>query len=597
MSHMPLSFLLFLARSRLRRTRRAALGQGGATLRAAVTAMVVLTVLPVMSRPVGQQFGAAERFRASGALQLLDKFVAQQMQEDRTPGIALAVTSRDGLLMTSAYGFADLRAKVPLTPAHLFEIGSISTAFTAIALLQQRDGGRFNPDANIMTYLPWFSIRSEYEPLTGHHLLTHTAGLPRDRDDIPSSLYQAVPPRDQFAESRPGTRYAYSNVAYQVLGYALAAIAGRPYADVIRDGVLRPLGMNGSEARFTHDTRLRLAVGYEPMYDDRPPHVSHPLVQASWFEYAAGDASIVSNPEDMAAFVSMLLNRGRGPAGPLISTTSFELLTQKGVTLAEQEWFGYGLRIREIGRRTLLSNSGSIAGYDATLVADMTDGIGVVVLTNGPASVDAIADFVLETSRAVRAGAALPALPAPRDRLAVPDAAHYAGEYKSGSDVAIRFVAENERLWLIHQGARVPLEPRGPDRFYANHPDFALFLMQFSRDAARRVTELGYGDEWFAGKHYSGPRTFRHPDEWDAFRGHYRAAHARLSNFRVVVRKDQLRLVTPEGLEHLLVPLSDEAFALDEKSSPERLRFDTIVNGSALRAMLSGVAYYRTFTP
>src|SRR5919108_4340913 len=100
-------------------------------------------------RAATPQTTAAERFRASGALQLIDELVARQMRQDRTPGVALAITSREGTLMVSTYGFADLRARVPLTPAHLFEIGSISKSFTALALLQQREAGRFDPESPI----------------------------------------------------------------------------------------------------------------------------------------------------------------------------------------------------------------------------------------------------------------------------------------------------------------------------------------------------------------------------------------------------------------------------------------------------------------
>jgi CubicO group peptidase (beta-lactamase class C family) len=540
----------------------------------------------------GQQT-AADRFRASGALQLVDELVARQMRQDRTPGLALAVTARDGAMMVSTYGFADLRARVPLTPAHLFEIGSISKSFTAIALLQQRDAGRFDPRAPITTYLPWLKM-SGAEGMTGHHLLTHTAGIPRDRDDIPSSVYQAAALRDVAA--KPGSRFAYSNVGYQVLGHALAAIAGRPYPDVIRDAILRPLGMASSDPHIVHDTRLRLAVGYDDMYDDRPEHVSHPLMPATWLEYAAGDGSIVSTPEDMAAYARMILNGGRLSSSALISRESFALLTQKAVQTGDGAWYGYGLRIREVDGRTLVSHSGGMVGYAALLVADMTDGVAAVVMINGPGSPGILADFALSAARAVAKDSPLPPLPPADDPLHVPEAGDYAGTYTSPSGAAVRIIGENQRLWILHRGERLALERRGTDRFYANHPDFALFLLQFARDAKKQVTELSYGDWWLPGERYTGPRTFNSPEAWNAYAGHYRTTHAWFNNFRIVLRKGQLRLVCPDGREQLLVPVGEE-FALEDKDSAERLRFDTIVNGSALRATLSGVPYYRSFTP
>src|ERR671919_1080330 len=190
------------------------------------------------------------------------EFAEARMREANTPGMALAITSRERLLHAATFGFANLHAKRSLTAETLFEIGSISKSFTSIALLQLRDEGRFDPHAPITKYLPWFKVKSSFASITGHHLMTHTSGLPRDRDDVPSSPYQAYGVRDREAGYAPGVRYAYSNVGYQVLGYALESIAKRPYADVVNDRILRPLGMNASAAQFTHDMRLKLAVGY-----------------------------------------------------------------------------------------------------------------------------------------------------------------------------------------------------------------------------------------------------------------------------------------------------------------------------------------------
>jgi D-alanyl-D-alanine carboxypeptidase len=565
-------------------------------MRSVLVAIIAIWALVAQTPVPAPQETQAERFRSSGALQLVDEFVARQMRQDRTPGVALAITSRDALMMVSTYGFADVRARVPLTPSHLFEIGSISKSFTAVALLQQRDAGRFDPAAPIVKSLPWFSVQSKFEPTTGHQLLTHTAGFPRDRDDVPSSPYQAAALHERTIVAKPGTRYAYSNVGYQVLGYALAAIAGRPYPEVVRDGILLPLGMTVTEPQFTHDTRLRLAVGYEDMYDDRPPHVSHPLAPATWLEYGAGDGSIASTAEDMAAYVRMLLNKGRGPSGPVISPESFALLTQKAVKIGDAQWYGYGMRVSEIEGRTVLSHSGGMVGYASSLRADVTDGVGVIVMVNGPGSSDAIASFALDAGRAVAKGSTLPSQPAPNDPSIVPNAADYAGEYKSESGAPLVIVADANRLWLVHRGVRVLLESRGRDRFFVNHPDYALFLLTFTRDVDKQIAEASWGDRWFAGSRYKGLAAVAPPESWRAFVGHYRTTHAWFSNFRIVLRKGQLLLISPSGGEQVMIAVGDE-FALEDKDSAERITFDTIVNGTALRATLSGVPYYRSFTP
>jgi CubicO group peptidase (beta-lactamase class C family) len=541
-----------------------------------------------------------ERLAAAGVYERIDRFAADSMRDDGTPGLALGLTSRDGLLRASTYGFADLAAKVPVVPEHLFEIGSISKSFTAIALLQQRDAGRFDPREPIVTYLPWFSLKSSFAPITGHHLLTHTAGLPRDRDDVPSSRFQAAALRDRVAGSPPGTRFAYSNVGYQILGYALEAIADQAYPDVIERGILRPLGMRSSESSITHDTRLRLAVGYESFYDDRPRHRSHPLVPATWLEYAAGDGALASTAGDMSAYVRMLLNRGAGPQGRILSEESFKLLITPAVKSDDDgSRYGYGLTIEEDEKdgRTIVRHSGGMVGYHSLLIADMTDGLGVILLANGPGS-SGVASFALDAARAGLHGRPPPDAPARRPRPFVENAAEFAGAYSSPDGETLKVIADGDRLLLQLADRSVPLEPRGRDRFYADHPDYSRFLLRFAREKGV-VVEASIGPRWYAGPRYAGPRSFDAPAAWAAYPGHYRTTHAWFSNFRVVLRKGTLLLVSPEGSEQTLVPLdaAGTEFTLDDKASAERLRFDTIVDGLALRVNLSGVDYYRSFTP
>jgi hypothetical protein len=125
---------------------------------------------------------------------------------------------------------------------------------------------------------------------------------------------------------------------------------------------------------------------------------------------------------------------------------------------------------------------------------------------------------------------------------------------------------------------------------------FELFLLRFGRDNGA-VVEVAHGSDWFAGADYAGPRTFDHPDEWRAYPGHYRTPNPWFSNFRVVLRKGQLRFVDPGGDEEPTTPLEPGLFRIGAEHSAERLRLDAVVRGKTQRATLSGVPYYRSFTP
>ncbi|MDQ3693871.1 MAG: serine hydrolase [Chloroflexota bacterium] len=536
----------------------------------------------------------------------LDRYIERQMAADNTPGLGLALTDRERTLRVATYGFADLAARTPVTPDHLFEIGSIGESFTSLALLREHEAGNLNLQAPVARYLPWFEVRSAFPPITVHHLLSHTSGIIAGTDPTPGVEYQVWALRETEAATAPGTSFHYSNIGYKALGLVLERLTGQRYGDAIRSHVLTPLGMAASEPVITNALRPRLAVGYASLYDDRPAHLSHPLVPATWLETESGDGSIASTPEEMAVYLRMLLNSGRGTQDRLLSEAGFATKTQRIIAIEEGDdpaCYGYGIYALTVDGHSCVGHDGGMVGYSAVILGDLDDGLGAVVLVNSASDPFAIALKVLALLRAARRGDALAAPLEPPDPTLTDDAAAYVGTYR-GDAGTIRVVAEDDRLVLDHDGERVVLEPYGDDTFIVPHPIYDRFVLSFGRQAdAGEVVELFHGAGWYVNDRYQGPTSFDTPPEWDAFPGHYRAHTPWATNFRVVQRKGQLWLVfpvAPYGFddEQPLVPLGDGSFrAGADESCPERVRFDVVVDGKALRAALSDGFYERDFTP
>ena len=301
----------------------------------------------------------------AGALEAVDHYIDGRMRAVNMPGLALAITNREELLKLATLGYADLSAAKPVQPDTIFEIGSIGKSFTNIALLQLRDEGRLDLHAPVSTYLPWFEVQSDFGPISTHHLMTHTAGLPSGNDIGPHGLYEAWALRELRTGTPPGDHFRYSNVGYKTLGFLLEELDGRPYAESIQARVLDPLGMDHSHPVIGHETRRRAAVGYRPFYDDRPEHIDHGLAPALWTEYGVGDGCQAATAGDMASYLQMLMNRGVGPAGRVISEESFALMSQRAI--ATPQWggahYGYGLIQAEIDGHAYLGHGGSSTGF------------------------------------------------------------------------------------------------------------------------------------------------------------------------------------------------------------------------------------------
>jgi len=547
----------------------------------------------------------------------LDNWIRVQMTSRNTPALALVLTDRKNSVHTAQFGYADLEARVPLSAGHLFEIGSIGKTFTAVAVLQAVEKGLLDLHTPVVEYLPWFEVRSRFDPITPHHLLTHSAGLIEGTDFSTDGRSEVWALRESESGFAPGERFYYSNVGYKALGLLLEAVTGQPYPQLIRSGILAPLGMLDTAAQITHAVRPRLAKGYMPLYDDRPPHNSYPLVPAPWLETNTADGSIASTAADMAKFMRMLLNRGQGPNGSLLSRESFNLLTHPHIDQDEDWSYGYGLNVFDHEGYAHIGHAGDMPGYEAYMQLDMQNGLGSAMLMTHP-HIPGISLTTLDYLRSQILNRPVPVMdPPPGARLpADVDASFYAGTYTLSNQDELRLLSAGEKevthpkslvlvtdgdsLLLDLRGERLLLEHVGGGSCFINHPDFDRFLLKFgTREPTPGqpvVVEAFHGSKWYTNQEYAGEWVFEYPQEWLAYPGHYRAFNPWETNFRIVLRKGQLLYVTPAGDETRLYPLGEGLFRIGESPSPERMRFDQVHDGAALQANRSGCMYYRFFT-
>ena len=524
----------------------------------------------------------------SAALRTLDTFIERHCREMGIPGLTLGLADRKGVIAAKTYGHADIKTGLPLTPQHLFEIGSITKSFVGLTLLQLREEGKLDLDRPVREYLPWLRIESAYAPITPHHLLTHTSGLPNPLSLPAIPLWTAHP---------PGAHFHYCNAGYNILGLLIETLDRRPLRESFRARILTPLGMSASEPVISHEIRERLPVSYRPLYDDRPFQRHGPLVEAPHIAMDNAAGCVVSTPADMALYMRMLLNRGRTPQGRLISEESFALFSRPAIPspgFGEKAGYGYGIAVQPVEGRTVLRHTGGMVSFSSAMQVDLDAGFGAFASVNASLAgyrPNAVALYALAVLRAAAEGRALPPPPEPDDPYRVPQAADYAGTYTSPEGRKLVLVAEGEQLKLVHGGEAVVLERLAPDHFFVSHPDFKLFPLSFER-AGDAVTEVSYGGDWYAGERYTGPRTFETPPELRAYAGHYRNENAWEGSFRIVLRKGRLWAGGDP-----LVPLGPGLFRLGvEEHTPDRIRFDDVVNGRALRAVVSGTEFQRIET-
>ena len=524
----------------------------------------------------------------------LDQQLGTYLSATRLPGLSLAITDPGRTLHTFTYR-NDRAASAPITPETLFEIGSIGKSFTSILFQQLADTEDYDLHKPVTEYLPWFDISTEFEPITTHHLLCHTAGIINGTDFSGDTIAEVYALRETQTASPPGTFFHYSNVGYKLLGAILEQVTKQTYPDLVRERILKPLGLDRTYPAITHDLRAHMAVGYIPRYDDRPAPLEQPMAPGVRYETATADGCIVSNPSDLAKYMQMLMQGGQDG---VLSAAGYKRMIQPIIQMDDETHYGYGLVIFDKPEGQFIGHSGGMAGgYISQMMWHPETSYGFVAMFNAAnvPGIREVVDWLQQVLVARVAGDDVPPLEVPVDPFMVVDADRYAGVY---TDVnrTLRIRARGDRLFLEYNNAEQPLALREPDRFTCDHPELDRFFFAFQRDEDDKIESVTHGERLYLREGVDRPRV-DYPAEWDAYRGHYRSHNPWLPAFRVLLRAGKLFFQVGNH-EALLVPLGGGVFRVGEDEQlPERLRFDLLIEGRAVRAQFDSASYYRTFTP
>jgi D-alanyl-D-alanine carboxypeptidase len=522
------------------------------------------------------------------------KAIQQAVAATSMPGLVIGITDRHQLRKVILHGYADLKTHTPVDANSRFAVGSVSKAFTAIALMQLLDQGHFDPHVPITQYLPSLTIHSPFAPITGRDLMSHTAGLQDYMPDVASSRYAAIDLRDFVPTYAPGAHWWYSNTGFQLLGYVLENIDHEPYARAVRQRVLDPVGMSSTSAVIDDAERTRMVVSYTRWgYDGH-------YVEAPWFEYTAGDGGVVSNISDMCAYMRFYLNRGMGDRGRVLSESSFTALTTPIL-----EDYGYGMWIRHENGDTVITHAGGIAGFVSLVEAHMDKGFGLVFLSNGGIE-PALEKWIGQWVAAAFDGSPFPTSPAPQPPP-VPQLQAFAGTYRvpGSAGGTLEFAVTGDHLSLQDgHGGATPLVRMGTDTFRAEGVATDGLPFFFGRKTAAgqdKAVEVSHGAQWYVTKDFSEEIRPAAPKEYQSFVGHFVNNGPEGPTVRVFVRNGRLMMtfaVTSEAPADTLEPAEPGVFRFGKAEySPERARFDTVVDGQALRLILSGVPLYRKDIP
>lgn len=190
--------------------------------------------------------------RATDQFDALRDSIRKQIVETGVPSIAVAV-ARDGkIIWEEGFGWADRERRVAATEHTLYSLASISKPFSATALMTLVQSSKIDLDKPINDYLGVSKLRArtgKAEDATVRRVANHSSGLPlhyqffyADEPYHPPTMDETILRYGQLV-TLPGEKYEYSNLGFGILGYVIARVSGKTYADYMREAVFQPLGL------------------------------------------------------------------------------------------------------------------------------------------------------------------------------------------------------------------------------------------------------------------------------------------------------------------------------------------------------------------
>ena len=305
----------------------------------------------------------------------IDDFIKAEMARTKSPSIAYGIVKDGKLVRHEIFGKANLELDVDSQKGDLYEIGSITKQFTAMATLLLAEDGKLSIDDPISKYIS--ESPKAWEGIKLRHLLYQTSGLPDYAFETGIGLIDSYE-RAKWMEIMtklpldfdPGVAWAYSNSNFALLGWVIEKASGMSYTNFMRERIFKPLEMNKTTFSDPNAIIPRRAAGYLSIQNQ---------VLRSQFSSASinSDGTILSNIEDMAKWDAALRER------KLLKKSSYDLFLNSA-TLNSGRWrpYGMGINVSLPGAEPYYGHGGNSAGYSAGYASYPKAGVSVIVLGN-----------------------------------------------------------------------------------------------------------------------------------------------------------------------------------------------------------------------
>jgi len=328
----------------------------------------------------------------AGQIARVNAIVKSAMAAQHLAGVEIAIGRNGRVLFTRGYGLRDRARNLPVTAATVFPIGSITKQFTATAVMLLVQQGKVNLDAKVALYLPSAPHASE---ITVRELADQTSGLHDYLENKPllvsieTGKARTHHTPEQLVDLlrgmpllfKPGTKWAYSNTNYLMLGMLVAKVSGTPFASYLTANVLEPQGLDAIKWLLWSVPRgSDVSRGYSYA------NGSYALVPNYDMTWGGAAGALASTADDLVQWDGAYFGgRVLTPQSVRIATTpphGIAAVASKDPKDNIIAGYAFGWAVGEDEGRAIIWHNGGIIGARAMNAVFPNDGLEIVVLTN-----------------------------------------------------------------------------------------------------------------------------------------------------------------------------------------------------------------------
>ncbi|HMJ68603.1 MAG TPA: serine hydrolase domain-containing protein [Cyclobacteriaceae bacterium] len=303
----------------------------------------------------------------------------QKYDSKTAPGVAVGIVMNEKVVFTKGYGLANMEYDIPITPASVFDIASVSKQFAGLAISTLVQEGKISLQDDIHKYLP--DVPDFGKTITIDHLVHHTSGL----RDWPEGLNVAgwrwdeaftfsdiirMVKHQKELDFEPGERYSYSNTGYNLLALIVEKVSGMSFRKWTDENIFKPLQMDHS--RFQDDyseLTKNMAYSYHRDGDVYKKNMTGLT--------AVGSSSLFTNVDDLCKWVIHFSKRisAKDPV-------YLRMLEGNKFNNGEKNTYAFGLGPGDMDGLPIVAHTGGWAGYRTVIMNFPDEKLSIILLGN-----------------------------------------------------------------------------------------------------------------------------------------------------------------------------------------------------------------------